>query len=181
MASAGGLPSAVVWVRDARGLVVSAGFLVAPDLLCTCAHVVGDGTDPPPGSVWADFPMGPGVPAVAARVEVWRPVHADGRGDIALLRLAGSPPMGSTPLALGAAARPWGKRFRVPGFPSGGEDGVWVGGSLRERQGTGWVQVQADDGGPRIARGFSGSPVWSEELAAVIGMTVAAERGSGTA
>ncbi|WP_268997864.1 serine protease [Saccharothrix luteola] len=180
MESARALPAAVVRVRDGRGSVVGAGFLVAPDLVCTCAHVVGDGAGPPPGPVRVDFPMLPGVPARTARVEAWRPVLADGRGDIALLRLTEPPPEGAATLVLGAAENPWGRRFRVPGFPAGHEDGVWVGGSLRERQGTGWVQMQADDG-PRIARGFSGSPVWSEELAAVIGMTVAADRGSGTA
>ena len=178
MGSARALPAAVVRVRDGRGLVVGAGFLVAPDLVCTCAHVVGDGS--PPERVLVDFPMLPGVPSRIAHVEAWRRVKADGRGDIALLRLMAPPPEGSATLALGAAANPWGQRFRVPGFPAGHEDGVWVGGSLRERQGTGWVQMQADDG-PRIVRGFSGSPVWSEDLDAVIGMTVAAERGSGTA
>ncbi|MCE6995569.1 trypsin-like peptidase domain-containing protein [Saccharothrix sp. S26] len=187
MGSARALPAAVVRVRDGRGLVVGAGFLVAPDLVCTCAHVVGDGPVPPERVV-VDFPMLPGVPTRTARVEAWRPAEADGRGDIALLRLTAPPPEGSAALALGAAENPplgaaenpWGQRFRVPGFPAGHEDGLWVGGGLRERQGTGWVQMQADDG-PRIVRGFSGSPVWSEDLDAVIGMTVAAERGSGTA
>ncbi|MEU7524386.1 serine protease [Saccharothrix sp. NPDC042600] len=180
MGSARALPSAVVRVRDRRGSVVGAGFLVAPDLVCTCAHVVGAGAQPPSEPVRLDFPMLPGVPARTARVQVWRPVGKDGRGDVALLRLVEPPPEGASALVLGAAANPWGQRFRVPGFPAGGEDGVWVGGSLRERQGTGWVQMQADDG-PRIARGFSGSPVWSEDLDAVIGMTVAAQRSSGAA
>ncbi|TQM85515.1 MoxR-like ATPase [Saccharothrix saharensis] len=179
MGSARALPAAVVRVRDGRGQVVGAGFLIAPDLVCTCAHVVADGAEPPE-RVLVDFPMLPGVPSRAARVRAWRPAEPDGRGDIALLRLTEPPPEGSAALVLGTAENPWGQRFRVPGFPAGHDDGVWAGGSLRERQGTGWVQMQADDG-PRIVRGFSGSPVWSEDLDAVIGMTVAAERGSATA
>ncbi|MFC5054143.1 serine protease [Saccharothrix xinjiangensis] len=159
---------------------MGAGFLVAPDLVCSCAHVLGDGVEPPFGPVRVDFPMLPGVPARTAHVELWEPVRDDGRGDVVLLRLTERAPEGSAALVLGSTEDPWGQRFRVPGFPADREDGVWVGGGLRERQGTGWVQMQADDG-PRIARGFSGSPVWSEDLEAVVGMTVAAESGSGTA
>jgi hypothetical protein len=93
------LAGAVVRIRDPDGRIVGAGFLVAPRLVCTCAHVVaralgGDmrSADPPPGRVGLDFPLLPG-PAdgsrttLPAQVEGWRPVLADDTGDLALLRL----------------------------------------------------------------------------------------------
>lgn len=64
-----------------------------------------------------------------------------------------------------------GHRFRVLGFPAGMQDGLWAGGELRDRQGTRWLQMQADPHDPPIAAGFSGAPVWAEDVGAVVGMT----------
>jgi hypothetical protein len=43
-----------------------------------------------------------------------------------------------------------------------------------------WLQLQADSGlGYALERGFSGSPVWDEELGAVIGIVVTKDRRRG--
>ncbi|GAA0250834.1 hypothetical protein GCM10010492_58850 [Saccharothrix mutabilis subsp. mutabilis] len=154
---------ALIRVRAARG-VVGAGFLVAPSLAVTCAHVIADGPDEP---VVVDFPLLDRAP-VTARVEAWRPVAEDGRGDVAVLRLRA--PDGAVPVPLAPAENVWGHRVRVCGFPAGFDDGRWVAGVLRGRQGTGWVQVEVD--GP-VRAGFSGAPVWDEDSGGVVGMLVA--------
>lgn len=43
------------------------------------------------------------------------------------------------------------------------------------KQGTRWLQLQGDAQAPAIVEGFSGSPVWDDEVGAVVGMTVAAD------
>ncbi|WP_169317204.1 S1 family peptidase [Actinacidiphila oryziradicis] len=184
------LAGAVVRVRDPDGRIVGAGFLVAPRLVCTCAHVVaralgGDmrSADPPPGRVGLDFPLLPG-PADGSRttfpaqVAGWRPVLADDTGDLALLRLDEAVPAQVRPPWLVEANELWDHSVRVFGFPSGSDHGVWGTGRLRAAQGAGWVQMQTE-AGPRIEPGFSGSPVWDTDLGGVVGMAVAAGLGSG--
>ncbi|WLQ38790.1 trypsin-like peptidase domain-containing protein [Streptomyces laculatispora] len=178
----------------ADGPVVGAGFLVAPDIVCTCAHVVADALglsrdteDAPTGKVRVDFPLirdaDGRIPAVSATVVSWQPTREeDDSGDVALLRLdhavAGARPV---PLVDGTAV--WGHEFRAYGFPTGGDHGAWATGSLRGVQGAGWLQMDAGSGGAPIQPGFSGSAVWDDAQGGVIGMTVAAGRGglNGTA
>ncbi|MFJ4548244.1 trypsin-like peptidase domain-containing protein [Streptomyces sp. NPDC088817] len=170
------------------------GFLVAPDLVCTCAHVVAQAlgtdprsSDPPPGRVELDFPLlgstlpeppPRGVPgAGSATVVGWRPVLADDTGDLALLRLEAPPSRTAVPWLV-EAHELWDHAVRVFGFPSGSDHGVWVAGRLRALQGAGWVQMQSETG-PAVERGFSGCPVWDTDLGGVVGMAVAAGLGSG--
>ncbi|WP_030738747.1 hypothetical protein [Streptomyces sp. NRRL F-2890] len=55
---------------------------------------------------------------------------------------------------------------------------MWHSAVLRQQQGNGWLQFeQATDGRYAVRRGFSGAPVWDDELAAVVGMVVAADPG----
>lgn len=190
-AGARSLDAAVLRVRDALSRPVGAGFLVAPDLALTCAHVVsaalaGQGVEPGVGSwVFVDLPLlpassGTGEPAVAgvmAVVEHWVPRTSERGGDVAVLRLA-------TPLAGAHPLRPvetrsenvWDHHVRVFGFPLGRSDGVWHAGVLRDRQGGGLLQVDlAAPGGYRVSGGFSGSPVWDADLGGVVGMVTIAE------
>jgi len=70
----------------------------------------------------------------------------------------------------------WYHRFRLFGFPAHHDQGVWVSGRLRGRQAAGWVQMEdATAVGYRVEPGFSGAPVWDDELEGVVGMAVAAE------
>jgi len=66
--------------------------------------------------------------------------------------------------------------MRTFGFPRGREFGVWHAGRLLGRQAAGWIQAQlAEPSGYRIEQGFSGAPVWDDDLGAVVGMVVATE------
>ncbi|MGW3076122.1 nSTAND1 domain-containing NTPase [Kitasatospora sp. NPDC001132] len=182
------LADGLVRIRSRSGEVVGAGFLIDADVVCTCAHVVAlalgvsESTEEAPAApVLVEFPLvrdGNGaVPACPSTVEVWRPVAAADRDDVALLRLE-RPVPSTRPVPLVNDDRVWDHRFRVMGFPRGAEDGVWASGSLRSRQGTGWLQMETGATGQRIARGFSGSPVWDEDRGGVVGMTVAVQRGT---
>ncbi|MER5778436.1 trypsin-like peptidase domain-containing protein [Streptomyces sp. NPDC002039] len=176
------LDAAQVRIRRADGEVVGAGFLVAPDLVCTCAHVIGQARgpahtgDPAAGSVDLDFPLVEGRPAARAGVVSWR--H-DGQ-DVALLRLA-APVAGTRPAPLVDGTSVWGHTFRALGYPYGADQGVWASGVLRAGQGSGWVQMEVRGSGPAIVGGFSGSPVWDDAQDGVVGMTVAAHQGDRTA
>lgn len=177
----------VVRVLDAEGVPVGAGFLVGPDVVATCAHVVasavgGDSFAPaaPRGPVRLDFPLfrEPGAEqpvATSADVLQWQPIEPDGTGDIALLTLREPPPPGARMPPLRRVDRLWDHTFRVLGFPEGLSDGVWATGRIRGEQGTRWFQLQAAVGDQAIVEGFSGSPVWDEETGAVVGMTVATD------
>ncbi|MFJ3876971.1 trypsin-like peptidase domain-containing protein [Streptomyces sp. NPDC090077] len=178
----GVLDASQVRIRGADGEVVGAGFLVAPDLICTCAHVVGQalgrppGEDPAEGPVDLDFPLVSGRPSARAAVVSWR--H-DGR-DVALLRLD-APVAGTRPAPLVDGTSVWGHTFRALGYPHGVDQGVWASGVLRAGQGSGWVQMEVGASGPAVVGGFSGSPVWDDAQDGVVGMTVAAHLGDRTA
>jgi hypothetical protein len=187
---------AVVRVRGSEGQVVGGGFLVGPGVVATCAHVVADAVgadayDPtaPTVGVRIDFPLldgeraaddGGEPPGAVGRVERWLPIADDGTGDVALLRLDGALPTRARMPPLRRIERLWGHRFRALGFPDGAWDGVWTTGEIRGEQGTGWFQLQGTIGEQPIEGGFSGTPVWHDASGAVVGMTVAADRGGTT-
>ncbi|MEV0537594.1 trypsin-like peptidase domain-containing protein [Kitasatospora sp. NPDC050463] len=182
------LAAGLVRIRSQSGEVVGTGFLIDAEVVCTCAHVVAlalgvseSAELAPADPVLVEFPLvrdGNGaVPRCPSTVEVWRPVAAADRDDVALLRLE-RPVPGTRPVPLVDGSKVWDHPFRVMGFPRGAEDGVWASGSLRSRQGTGWLQMETGVAGQRIARGFSGSPVWDDIRRGVVGMTVAVQRGT---
>jgi len=181
---AGLAATACVRVRDAAGEVVGSGFLVGPDLVATCAHVVADAlrSDPyaaqaPAAPLSVDFPVLPGGPvARSAAVHRWVPIAEDGTGDVALLRLATPAPPGAVMPPVRRVDGLWDHRFRAFGFPEGRVDGVWTTGVIRAAQGTGWFQLQTTVGEQPVEGGFSGCPVWDDETGAVVGMTVASDR-----
>ncbi|WP_433526724.1 trypsin-like peptidase domain-containing protein [Nocardia pseudovaccinii] len=175
------LGSAHARIRTTTGQVVGAGYLVGPNIVATCAHVVAyaTGADPndvqPPDSVVAvDFPLLSSAGPQRARVRRWSPIAEDGRGDIAILELDDAISDSVAPPPFWRANDPWGREFRMFGFPAELPDGVWASGEFRERQGTGWLQLQRVGGQP-ITRGFSGAPVWDSGTDAVVGMAAVAD------
>ena len=177
----------VVRVLDDAGEPVGAGFLLGPDVVATCAHVVADATRtdpysaaPPEGAVRLDFPLLADGASRSARVARWLPIAADGTGDIAVLQLDAPAPLGARMPPLRRIEALWDHPFRVLGFPEGLADGVWTTGRIRGAQGTRWFQLQASVGDQPIVGGFSGSPVWDETTGAVVGMTVATDASGAT-
>ncbi|MFD8965709.1 trypsin-like peptidase domain-containing protein [Streptomyces sp. NPDC059568] len=181
---------AMVRIRGRDGTVAGAGFLISPELVCTCAHVVAKALgisarseEAPDTPVPLDLPFlqeenGDTVPGSSAQVVAWRPIRPDERGDIAILRLPGPAPRGAHPLRLVTTPDLWGHTAQVFGFPGKADQGKWAAAEFRDEQALGWVQMDAPaGGGGRVAQGFSGSPVWDRDLSAVVGMTVAVEDG----
>ncbi|WP_210590780.1 trypsin-like peptidase domain-containing protein [Streptomyces sp. GESEQ-35] len=176
------LEASQVRIRSAAGEVVGAGFLVAADVVCTCAHVVARAVGAPDAVEWApgqsvdiDFPLLDGSTRRATVVS-WRL----GGADVALLRLDAGVE-GARPAPLVDATGVAGHRFRAFGCPAGADDGMWASGVLRAGQGSGLVQMEAQRPGPHIMEGFSGGPVWDDVHGGVVGMTVAAHEGESTA
>ncbi|AUH40496.1 nSTAND1 domain-containing NTPase [Streptomyces sp. CMB-StM0423] len=181
------LASSVVRVTGQNGALSGAGFLVAADLVLTCAHVVSDALDQPRHEtvptgkvVNVELPLaerrdgvGPGV--WSAEVEHWVPIRAGHAGDIAVLRLREAIPF-AHPLPMVDAASVWNHGARAVGF-TGGEPGeTWFRGKLSGATSEGWLQLSRADGQTvHVQRGFSGSPVWDNELGAVVGLLVAAQ------
>lgn len=168
-------------------MVGGAGFLVAPDLVLTCAHVVSDALerprdeDPAGSGITVDLPLaddrtdGAEPRQWPAVVERWVPIHANRAGDIALLRLREAVP-GAHPLLMADPESVLEHGALAVGF-TGGEPGeTWFRGRLSGATSEGWLQLSRADGmSAHIRRGFSGSPVWDDELGAVVGLMVAAQ------
>ncbi|MER5832961.1 trypsin-like peptidase domain-containing protein, partial [Streptomyces sp. NPDC002130] len=169
------------------------GFLVTDDVALTCAHVINAAlgtpaeTEPaadariavtlpllraPAGS--APDGAAVGVPHVMAGVERWVPPRPSGAGDVAVLRLEARL-QGGRPIRLVDEPEVWRHPARVFGFPANRPGGVWHSALLRARQADGWVQADLAEGGYPVSHGFSGSPVWDEELNGVVGMMALAE------
>ncbi|MET8538137.1 serine protease [Streptomyces sp. NPDC005065] len=145
-----------VRVCSTTGEVVGAGFLVAADVVCTCAHVVAQALGVPataeqaPGQpVDLDFPLLGGRPRARATVVSWR----FGGANVALLRLdaavEGARPV---PLADWTDARL--NAFRAFGYPAGADHGVWAWGTLCAGQSLDWVRMETQEPGPRTLEGF---------------------------
>lgn len=179
------LERALIRLRGPDGRVVGAGFLVSRQQVLTCSHVVSQAARldaenvdsiSTQAEVRVDFPFIPTDGLLPARVVAWSPAQDDGTGDIAGLQLIAPAPKAARPVRLVSTGDVWGHQFRAFGFPAGYDDGVWASGVLRGRQATGWVQLEdVRSSGYRIERGFSGTPVWDEELAGVVGMAVASD------
>jgi V8-like Glu-specific endopeptidase len=178
--------AALARIYNANNVVVGAGFLVTERYLLTCAHVVTSALGLPTDTVEApadiiefDFPLLENGQSqrYKARVIFWSPVCQGKIGeDIAALE-AESLPIGSRPVHLVSAKDVWQHSFEVFGFPSQREMGIWATGKLLDRNGLGWVQIEDIKAqGFAVEHGFSGSPIWDEQLEGVVGMAIAAER-----
>ncbi|MCH0540022.1 trypsin-like peptidase domain-containing protein [Streptomyces sp. MUM 203J] len=167
--------AATVQVLDTRGAVAGAGFLVAPDTVVTCAHVVAAAGAAPGKEIEVAFPHLPRSPRLPADVltEGWRDPAAQ---DIAVLRLTDPPPDGARGLPLGSAAECRGHRVSSFGYPGQGLPGGRFGYGraadvLLDGDGAGGLLRLTDADG--LARGFGGAPVVDEVTGLVIGMVSA--------
>ena len=178
------IDTSLVRIRTKAGGVAGAGFLVSERHILTCAHVIAqalglpdDTVEPPSSPVSLDFPRLASHTLLSARVVFWCPVQEDGRGDIAGLELLDKPPEGAEATHFASSEQTWQHPYRAFGFPAGQDDGVWSSGRLLGRQGTNWIQLEDDKiPGFAVIAGFSGAPVWDEQLQGVVGMVVASSQ-----
>lgn len=178
------LESSVIRIYSNNSKVVGAGFLVSQKYILTCAHVVADAlgiarntAEMPNAEVRLDFPLLAAKQLFTARIVFWRPVNPNEFAeDIAALELESSPPNTAQPARLVASKELWGHPFRVLGFPKNQPNGVWAAGEIRAGLANGWVQLEdIKQQGYALEPGFSGAPIWDEQLQGVAGMAVAAE------
>ncbi|AOY79842.1 serine protease [Moorena producens JHB] len=181
-----GFKTSIVRIYHSNGAVVGAGFLVSNGYLLTCAHVITEALgilqttqDAPSEPINLDFPLIAPGQKLTASVVFWKPVsETEVIEDIAGLRLNSKLPDSAQPVQLVTAEDLWNHSIRVFGFPKGHDHGVWASGVLRDKNAKGWLQIEdIKEPGYQIERGFSGAPVWDGQLAGVVGMAVAAERG----
>ena len=170
------LKSIVVRIKTKNGGCAGTGFLVAPDLVVTCAHVITGGGNHRGGRVRFQFY---GIPTDYEGLvvdDLWSGSAKEGGEDVAFIRFAGSLPAGVRPARLGALAfdHPKSRMFRSLGFPK-------IAGQNQEAVAEGVIQDEVELSGqqllqlrsPEIKRGMSGAPVLDLETGLVVGMVKA--------
>ncbi|NUM47616.1 MAG: protein kinase, partial [Anaerolineales bacterium] len=178
------LESSILRIFHMNGDAVGVGFLLDNRHGLTCAHVVASAlglrTYPenlPTEKIILDFPLVASGEKFTARVMDWHPPQPDGKGDLARLEILSPLPKEAGPVPMVQEENVWNKTFRAFGFPSGREAGVWADGKIKGKQALGWFQIEDTNAlGYFVQSGFSGSPVWVEELGGVVGMVVAADK-----
>jgi len=172
------LESFLIRILSPNDRVVGAAFLVDGRTVLTCAHVVQAALGlrecpdaAPPDVLSLDFPLIAAGQKLNARVTAWYP-----QADIAVLMLLDGLPSGAEPARLVQAEDLWKHTFRAFGFPSGYDNGVYAHGNILGREASGWLQIEdVKQSGYFVQPGFSGGPVWDEDLQAVVGMVTAAD------
>lgn len=173
-----------IWTADASGASVGAGFLVTKTFGCTCAHVVAQAVHGnkanrtfPTAAVWLDFPFQQSR-RIKARVHEGGWHYVGERTDLCILEILEGElaELAARPVPLVSAAEPSGP-LHVYGFINANGEGVWttIRAGLVRHDGLTQCAVESIVGYP-IAGGFSGTPVWSPALCAVVGMISMGEK-----
>ncbi len=161
----GQLETSTLRILNPNGKTVGTGFLVAPNLAVTCAHVVVAAGAIDGDTVQVQFTDRTEKISALVEPKYWRIVK---KGDVAFLRLE-SVPEGVQALRLAPAetSRP-GSGFRSFGYANAaGLQGIHANGTidgyLSEHR---LLQLQS----PQANHGISGGPVWDEARGVVVGM-----------
>ncbi|MEL7005668.1 MAG: serine protease, partial [Bacteroidota bacterium] len=174
--------------------LVGTGFLIAEQYLLTCAHVIasalgidGKTYEIPQGVVFLDFPFldfesdSKKNKKFRARVAYWLPEdpHCNQVEDIAGLYLLEPLSYKLEPArmksiedfhSLEILKRHHLRIFGFPEVPGKEAYAVPASAPLANR----WIQIQDTyETGPSLKEGFSGSPVWDEQLQGIVGMVLA--------
>ncbi|NEZ54306.1 serine protease [Adonisia turfae] len=172
---------AIARIHGKSNKVIGTGFLVDGGVI-TCAHVVRDalrlGRDqaaPLGAKVVVSFPFSASKRPISAEVKIYEYCKEDDRDreDVAGLILLDPLPEGTSPIRR-IEAHGLENSFRVYGFPEKRAAGREATGRFMAELADGLVQIIGKDGFS-IQAGFSGSAIWDEQVAAVVGMTVAVE------
>ena len=162
------------WLVRIVGRRIGAGVLVSARHVVTCAHVVASET------LEVSFPFLDTQWRAGARILLVDPVPGD---DVAVIELVAEPgaaalPPGARPARLAHSEDAAGHRYRAYGFPGrDGPPGGWSYGTVAGRVGLSRLQLDRDpQRGYPVAPGFSGTPIWDDASAAVIGIVLARDR-----
>ena len=161
---------------------VGAGFLITPNLILSCAHVVLDALglplsteQKPQQSIFVDFPFIDKQPLFIAEITDWYFIKEQARmgdiEDLVLLALA-EPILNISPLPLVALKDYFNRKVKLNGFPEGMDEGISIEGDLKDLNGEGRVQIDTEQGRGEIAGGFSGSAVYDLQENAIVGLVV---------
>lgn len=169
---------AAVSVRNSKGQHVGMGCYVGRGYVVTCAHVVRDATaaSREPGPT-ISFLFAPGKPALP-----WRPLAArNGVSDdldVALVELLGSPPEVARSPRYADAGRLVDCDVAICGIGDGGHD-HWVYARTNRFTSNNKLQISGQSSvNYFIAKGFSGSPVFSRDDNGVLGIIQVKETSS---
>ena len=169
------------------GATIGLGMLVDDENIITCAHVVAralgiadETPEMPSGKLILDFPYL--KRSCEGHVIHWSPPsideHSGEVGDVAVLRLD-SKTQEAQPTPLSPARPLPGHQFKAVGYPKGYENyGASADGIIKDILPSGRMQIESlTVNGVPVQEGFSGTPVWDEELKGVVGMAVGALKG----
>jgi hypothetical protein len=128
--------------------------------------------------VFVDFPFLEKTKKYRARVVQFKPPTtsqaATWGGDIAGLELVDLINSQAVPAKLFDKTDLWKQEFRAFGFPSGYASGLWATGKTLGINLEDWIQIESDGNtGIFLEPGFSGAPIWDNDLGGAIGMVVA--------
>ena len=165
--------SGIVRILSQNGSTTGVGFVVSEEgLIATCSHVVQDENsqrrgDSLPEYVDVVFYATGERRRAWVEPEWWRPSTAQ---DVAVLRMEGPLPEEVTPLPLGSSFGGTARIFHAFGFPDAAPtEGLAARGEIIGKttyQGYPVLQLRSSE----ITAGFSGAPVWDDDLGIVIGM-----------
>jgi Trypsin-like peptidase domain len=170
----------VVAIHAADGRIVGAGCLIDAKYVLTCGHVVAAAL----GSARKLDGLRVAIsligirdrPTVWARIERVLGTHL--MSDVALLEIVGNIGLSVPAVEFARPLSHGGKDYSVMGFPLGDPQGRNVTGTLNAADAFGLVQM--DRGGAlSVLGGFSGAPVWSNELRAFVGLVVTEQESMG--
>lgn len=167
-----GWVAAVAQLLGPDGSPEGAGFLVAEDVLVTCAHVVRAAGAGVGDTVHLRFAQAAGTPTASGLVlaEGWKDPNGE---DIAVVRLQPIP-AGIPVLPLAGSGGRRGHDVRSFGFPTqAGPDGHFGYGRAGDVLRSTLLQLTAAND---LTQGFSGGPVWDDTIGAAIGMITAVTR-----
>lgn len=182
----------IVRIYKQTGGSVGVGFVVGANRLVTCAHVLRDAlgltvtpVEKPSQTFVIDFPLAERAPNSAVTRGQATVLFWSVELDIAALHFSTTLSVPAVQLKVVSDENDlWGHPFRATGFFKAAPNGGWASGIIRGKDANGWLQidtVQSLNTGYRVQRGFSGSPVWDEEMEAVVGMITCADQRRGTA
>lgn len=171
----------VVAVHRPSGDIVGSGCLLDGSHILTCRHVISAALNKPVGlkgqEVLVTLAGIKTQPTVRTRV-----IRVDGGPyvDLGFLQIVDGTELDVAPVEFASPLRHGRKSFSVLGFPHNDQQGRSVSGVLHAVDAKGLVQM--DCASPLLVEGgFSGAPVWSDDLGAFVGLVVTALFPSGVA